>query len=488
MYLAEPLLFALAVLPSAHASLYSKKSPVLQVDAKSYKSLIAESNHTSIVEFYAPWCGHCKNLAPAYAKAATSLQGLANVAAVNCDEDANKPFCGSMGVQGFPTLKIVKPGKKKGKPVVQDYQGPRSAKGIVEAVKDKIPNHVTSVKDDNLESWLEPANQRPKALFFSDKGLVPALVKALAIDFLGAIDVGYVRNNKKAASKYGVDTFPAVVLVQNGDEPIKYDGEINKLSLTEFLSQAAPPNTGASASASSKPAKKDSKKASKNTKPKTGDKADAGSCPHAAGQGATSNPHLKEDDAEPLESPIPDASEGKAKPAPIPVEPAPKLKVLESESALQKACLSSRSSTCVLAIVPEGSEATELPLRTNLAETAHKHVQRGAKIFPFYEVADTNEGAQTLLKSLKLPIGKDKQPHVLAVNAKRGWYSAYTGDVLQRNDLEKWIDDLRLGDMKKETLPESVIKQVAKEAEKEDEKVVEEILDEEVEGVEHSEL
>jgi len=38
----------LSALPGAHAGLYGKKSPVLQVDAKSYDRLIAKSNHTSV--------------------------------------------------------------------------------------------------------------------------------------------------------------------------------------------------------------------------------------------------------------------------------------------------------------------------------------------------------------------------------------------------------------------------------------------------------
>ena len=109
------------------AGLYTKGSPVLQLTSKDFDSNINRSNHTSIVEFYAPWCGHCQSLKPAFEKAAKSLSGLAKVAAVNCDEEANKPLCGQMGVQGFPTLKIVRPGKKAGKPLVEDYQGARSA-------------------------------------------------------------------------------------------------------------------------------------------------------------------------------------------------------------------------------------------------------------------------------------------------------------------------------------------------------------------------
>lgn len=212
----HPLYYApalLLVLPSTLAAgLYSKSSPVIQVTGQSYDSLIARSNHTSIVEFYAPWCGHCKNLQPAFEKAAKSLNGLAKVAAINCDEEANKPFCGSMGVQGFPTLKIVRPGKKAGRPSVEDYQGARTAKGIVDAVVDKIPNHVARLKEGEVEGWV--AKGGAKAILFSDKGTVSALLKALAVDFLGAIDVGQVRDKEKGiVTEYAVSKFPTLLLL-----------------------------------------------------------------------------------------------------------------------------------------------------------------------------------------------------------------------------------------------------------------------------------
>lgn len=177
---------------------------------------------------------------------------MARVAAVNCDEDANKPFCGTMGIKGFPTLKIVKPAKKAGgRPVVEDYNGGRTAKAIKEALLDRIPNHVAKVRPDGLEKWMKDAPARPKAVFVGSKGLVPPFVKALAVDFKGVVDVGYARAGKDDADAemlktLGVSGAPAAVVIpSSGAAPVTYDGEMKKAPLLEFLSQYASPNPDA---------------------------------------------------------------------------------------------------------------------------------------------------------------------------------------------------------------------------------------------------
>ena len=55
---------------------------------------------TWLVEFYAPWCGHCKRLAPTYEKVASSLEGTVHVA--KCDATVERGLAARFPVAGYP--------------------------------------------------------------------------------------------------------------------------------------------------------------------------------------------------------------------------------------------------------------------------------------------------------------------------------------------------------------------------------------------------
>uniref|UniRef100_A0A8K9VFM0 Protein disulfide-isomerase A3 n=1 Tax=Oncorhynchus mykiss TaxID=8022 RepID=A0A8K9VFM0_ONCMY len=101
-----------------------------------------------LVKFYAPWCGHCKKLAPDFETAATRLKGTVPLAKVDCT--ASPDTCGRFGVTGYPTLKIFRNGED-----ASSYDGPRSADGIVHFMKKQAgPNSVTLRREADLEAFV----------------------------------------------------------------------------------------------------------------------------------------------------------------------------------------------------------------------------------------------------------------------------------------------------------------------------------------------
>ncbi|KZF26061.1 thioredoxin-domain-containing protein [Xylona heveae TC161] len=453
----------LLALPASADSLYTKSSPVLRVDAKNYDQLIARSNHTSIIEFYAPWCGHCQNLKPAYEKAARNLQGLAKVAAVNCDDESNQAFCGSMGIQGFPSLKIVVPSKKAGRPSVEDYMGARSAKAIVDAVVDRIPNHVKRIGDKSLDSWLKEGNSSAKAILFTEKGTTSALIRALAVDFLGNINFAQIRNKGKGAvSTFGVSSFPTLVLLPGGEQDaIVYNGEMKKGPITEFLSQIAQPNPDpapkkAKASNKAKDESKAKKKASEDSAAYS-----SASASHLADEVAGATSITLEESSVPTESPEPGAAPSDApKPVDVPDAPEP-LPTLETSEQLRKACLGPKTGTCILALVPAVKDSeTVLPEAAtvalgSLSEVAHKHKQRHGHLFPFYALPVDNADAVRVRDALS--VNTDSDVELIALNGRRSWFRRYVGEGYGHEEVEKWVDAIRLGEGKKEKLPEGLV-------------------------------
>lgn len=197
-----------------------------------------------LVEFYAPWCGHCKQLAPKWAQVAKSLKGVVKVGGVDCDQ--HQRLCGSQGVRGYPTIKAFVPGKSSEGIV---YQGERSATAIKDWVIARIPSKVVKVdRASQLDALFEQCGGRAWGkdraswklcvLLFSDKTATSPLYKSLSTVYEGKISFAEIQgSNEGLGLRFGVTSFPTLLAVCNGAQETAeiFDGKLQADRIKSYL-------------------------------------------------------------------------------------------------------------------------------------------------------------------------------------------------------------------------------------------------------------
>mmetsp|Transcript_36630 Transcript_36630/g.58693 ORF Transcript_36630/g.58693 Transcript_36630/m.58693 type:complete len:474 (-) Transcript_36630:32-1453(-) len=125
---------------------------VVTLTSENFEKVISD-NARVLVEFYAPWCGHCKNLAPEYERAAQKIGADDGIDAVLAKVDATeeKDLASKYGVKGFPTLKFFTNGDIESP---SDYSGGRTESTIVQWLRTRsMPPVSTLASADEVESF-----------------------------------------------------------------------------------------------------------------------------------------------------------------------------------------------------------------------------------------------------------------------------------------------------------------------------------------------
>ncbi|XP_073917347.1 protein disulfide-isomerase A4 isoform X3 [Castor canadensis] len=89
------------------------KGPVKVVVGKTFDAIVMDPKKDVLIEFYAPWCGHCKQLEPVYTSLAKKYKGQKNLVIAKMDATANDITSEHYKVEGFPTIYFAPSGDKK---------------------------------------------------------------------------------------------------------------------------------------------------------------------------------------------------------------------------------------------------------------------------------------------------------------------------------------------------------------------------------------
>lgn len=188
-------------------SFYDADPHIIELTPKTFGKVIHGTNYTTLVEFYAPWCGYCQQLKGIMRKAGKVLNGVVQVASVNCDLAKNKKLCAQHKVQAFPTIMLFRPPKVDvskepserlhlGNHASEVYQGVRKLSPIVDFALSRVKNYVKRINGPaKLGSTLQ-ASSRNSLVLFSKRDKVSPIYKAVALDWLGVFDCFTIPNSK----------------------------------------------------------------------------------------------------------------------------------------------------------------------------------------------------------------------------------------------------------------------------------------------------
>lgn len=239
-------LHTLAIIGSAYGA-------VRHLTSQDFDSTI-DGSTAALVEFYAPWCGHCKNLAPEWAIAGDTFEEGDGIIIAAVDATAASDLGSRFEVKGYPTIKYFPKGAAN---APEEYDGGRTADAIVSWVNEKIgtsrrvrkpPSAVTELSTTNFDAIALDPSKHVFVEFYAPwcghcKSLAPKY-EQLAKVFEGEENVVIANvdatSSPDLASRYDVSGYPTLKFFPaDSTEPVKYEGARELPELVNYVNEIA---------------------------------------------------------------------------------------------------------------------------------------------------------------------------------------------------------------------------------------------------------
>lgn len=105
----------------------------IEITDKTFEAEVLKSELPTVVDFWAPWCGPCRMMAPVLEELATKYDGKLKITKLNVDEANHQPLAEKYQIQGIPALKVFKGGA-----VVKELVGYQPLESLEKELKDLV--------------------------------------------------------------------------------------------------------------------------------------------------------------------------------------------------------------------------------------------------------------------------------------------------------------------------------------------------------------
>ncbi|KAL8586048.1 hypothetical protein ACOMHN_023691 [Nucella lapillus] len=207
---------------------------VYVLTTKNFDDFISD-NEFVLAEFYAPWCGHCKSLAPEYSEAAKALKEEGSgIKLAKIDATVETALGEKFGIRGYPTLKFFRSGN------AAEYQGGRQSADIVNWLKKKTGPPAKDLKDVDSAKALVEGSEVVVIGFFKDQKDDNAVAFTKAASGIDDVIFG-ITSEDSVFKEYKVEKDGVVLLKKFDEGRSDFSGDLEEAAIKKFISENSLP-------------------------------------------------------------------------------------------------------------------------------------------------------------------------------------------------------------------------------------------------------